>query len=385
MVPTSSPDAFSLLGGPVHRAGIRLGLVRGGKDTTRFGMAVGGILWTVAVVLAIVEGRFYDLFSLEVLSAHVRLLVAIPLAFFCESWFDARAAAFTAQIARSGTVADRSQPALDAAVASLVRWKDSWRAEGLMLLATVAFTVFGPRVYLTGTPALIDGSQTEFPLVGQWYWMICLPALRFVVLRWLWRLALWTVFLFRVSRLELDLVPTHGDGAGGLGYLEVVHSQLTPLVFAISAVQAATFAEEIHSQRMAFASVYAAILVVLLVQAAVFLGPLLVFTPRLWHCRVEGLDQYMELASRYVRAFDRKWVSGATSSDEPLLGTGDIQSLADLATSVDLVSRMRLAPISMRGARGILLAAFIPMLPLFLLEYPITRLTEQFFSRLAGL
>jgi hypothetical protein len=41
-------------------------------------------------------------------------------------------------------------------------------------------------------------------------------------------------------RLELRLVPTHPDRAGGLGFLDMVHIECTPLVLAISATQSAS-------------------------------------------------------------------------------------------------------------------------------------------------
>jgi len=72
---------FSLLGGPLHRLGCRLGLVRGGTNTVALGLALGALLWTVLVALALIEGVGHRLFSLSVIGAHVRLLVVIPLFF----------------------------------------------------------------------------------------------------------------------------------------------------------------------------------------------------------------------------------------------------------------------------------------------------------------
>ena len=43
---------FSLLGGPLHRLGLRLRLVREKTNTIPLGVALGLLLWTVAVVLA---------------------------------------------------------------------------------------------------------------------------------------------------------------------------------------------------------------------------------------------------------------------------------------------------------------------------------------------
>ena len=61
--------------------------------------------------------------------------------------------------------------------------------------------------------------------------------------------------------------------------------------------------------------------------------PLTVFAPRLAQAKREGLGDFGRLASRYGRKFENKWFRGDTSADDELLGSGDIQSLADLATA----------------------------------------------------
>ena len=81
-----------------------------------------------------------------------------------------------------------------------------------------------------------------------------------------------------------------------------------------------------------------------IVAAVVFLlllvlGPLCVFAPRLAQVKRQGLLEYGALASRYVDEFDQKWLRGGAPLDEPLVGSGDIQSLNDLAGSFEVVTQ----------------------------------------------
>jgi hypothetical protein len=221
--------------------------------------------------------------------------------------------------------------------------------------------------------------------ISQWYWMACMPLFRFLLLRWLWRLALWCVFLWRVSRLELRLVPTHPDRAGGLGYLELVHTEFTPLVLAISAVQSASLAQDIASGRITLDAIYPGVAFVLIADAVLFLGPLYVFSRKLWTCKVKGLSDYGGFAERYVNEFDRKWLGADPAPGEPLLGTADIQSLADLSNSVSIVRDMRLAAVSPSMLMYLAVAALLPLLPLALFKYPLGELLGKFFGNLSGL
>ena len=58
-----------------------------------------------------------------------------------------------------------------------------------------------------------------------------------------------------------------------------------------------------------------------------------------------GLREYGVLASAYVRQFEEKWLDPRKPPEEPLVGTADLQSLADLAGSYDIVRSMRLVPL----------------------------------------
>ncbi|HTZ41074.1 MAG TPA: hypothetical protein VMB77_13005 [Syntrophales bacterium] len=383
-------EDFSLLGGPLHRLGLCLGLVRGGTNTVALGLALGAFPWIILLALALVEGLGHTLFSIEAIGWHVRLLGAIPLLFACEAFIDPRFAAFVHVIVRSQVVPASVRPALKSEIARISRWKEAWLPEAFFLLAAVAFALtMGAGNFFDYLFRLGGGSNprvlAETTWTSQWYWMVCMPLFRFLLLRWLWRLALWCFFLWRVSRLELRLVPTHPDRAGGLGFLEVVHMEFTPLVLAISATQAASLAQEIALGRITFDSVYPGVALILLLDAVLFVGPLLIVFRKLWSAKVKGLSDYSALAERYVNEFDRKWLGAGPAPGEPLLGTTDIQSLADLSNSFSIVREMRLVPVSPILLMYLAVAALLPLLPLVLFKYPIADLLAKFVDRLSGL
>lgn len=285
-------------------------------------MAIALFLWAVLVALALLEGAGDELFSLAAIGAHVRLLLVIPLFFLCESWVDPRMATFVGTIVQSGVLPQSAQPALATEIARIDRWKASGLAEALCLVAAVLLMLAAPMVQLAGTTMSHEpGRAAAATLYSQWYGLVCLTVFRFLLFRWLWRLALWCHFLWRVSRLPLRLVPTHPDRAAGLGYLEVVHMHFTPLVLAISALEAASLTGELAAGRMAFEAVYPALGVVVAVDALLFVAPLLIFGPKLWACRVKALSDYMCFASRYVDAFDRKWLGEDAARGKDVLGT----------------------------------------------------------------
>jgi hypothetical protein len=165
------------------------------------------------------------------------------------------------------------------------------------------------------------------------------PLFQFILVRWYFRLFIWAGFLWQTSRLELNRFPTHPDRASGLGFLGMSSAAFAPLLMA-------------H-------------------------GPLLVFSPRLMRAKRTGLREYGILASRYVREFDRKWVRGGATADEQLMGSGDIQSLADLGNSFQVIRDIRPFPFGRDAVIRLVVFTLIPVSPLVFTTIPLDELVRK--------
>jgi hypothetical protein len=106
----------------------------------------------------------------------------------------------------------------------------------------------------------------------------------------------------------------------------------------------------------------------------IVLAPLLLLMGHLVHARRVGLAEYGALASRYVMDFDRKWVRGGAPADEPLMGSADIQSLADLANRFEVIRGMRPFPFAKDAVIQIVVTVALPFLPLMLTVFPLEEL-----------
>jgi hypothetical protein len=94
------------------------------------------------------------------------------------------------------------------------------------------------------------------------------------------------------------------------------------------------------------------------------LGPLVMFTPAMARAKRRGLAIYGLLAERYVERFEQKWVIEKPA--EELLGSPDIQSLADLGNSYSVVREMRSIPFGLEDITRLAAATAAPLLPLLL-------------------
>lgn len=378
------PPAFSPLGGPLHQLGRRLGLVRGDANTVALGLVLGGGMWIAIVALAYLGGVGDRLWSMTLVGGHARLLLAIPLLFLAETWAVPLMTAFVRSLGESGIVPPEVRPALYAEVARTRRWANAWWPEAVCLLVAILLEATGTRLQTYGATGGFDPTRTA--VAARIYFLAGLTVFRFLMFRWVWRLCLWSSFLWRVSRLDLRLLSGHPDGAGGLGLVQTVHERFTPLIAALSVLECASLAEDISRRAVTMAVVYPQLGLLAAVDAVLFLGPLFVFTDKLWTCRTEGMRRYMTLAGRYVSEFEEKWFAGGdATSKEALLTTADFSSLTDLASSINLARDMRFVPIRPRLLTQMTVTALVPLWPLLLFKYPVAELTRTLFSRLIGL
>jgi AcrR family transcriptional regulator len=209
---------------------------------------------------------------------------------------------------------------------------------------------------------------------------VSLPIFQFLLCRWYFRIFIWMRFLWQVSRIELSLVPTHPDRIGGLGFLTNMVYAFALLALAHGALLAGVLANRIFFLGASLLHYKVEIAIIVVFMLCLVLGPLLVFAPQLAQAKRTGLREYGTLAERYVRGFDDKWLRGGAPPDEPFVGSGDIQSLADLGNSFEVLRTMRIAPFTKENILHLVVATLAPVVPMALTMMPM----EELLKTLAG-
>lgn len=380
-----SEDFSLVLGGPLYQLLLRSRLIRPPLD--KVGARIGVITtlaWLPLVPLAILGGRFIEGVNVPFLhdfEVHVRLLFALPLMIVAELVVYTRMRAITAQFVERQIITENVRVGFNAVVSSAMRMRNSVAAEiALLLLVFIA----GPFVY-RGTIALtsdtwntaLTGSGPNFSPAGYWYTFVSIPIFQFVLLRWYYRIVIWCRFLFQTSRLDLNLVPTHPDRCCGLGFLGNVAFAFTPLLMAHSGLVAGFIANRILYEGATLPDYKFEVVAMLVFLAFIVIGPLCVFAPKLNRARHAGLRTYGTLASEYVVDFARKWTSGATPQGEPLVGSADIQSLADLDHSFAVVRETRLIPVGREAIGRLIVVIALPLTPLALTMFSLEELLKR--------
>jgi hypothetical protein len=384
------PDFSLVLGGPLFQLLRRAHLADDALTMVRQRVVVIALLaWLPLLVLAAIEGRLLGgsvavpfLLDAEV---HVRFLVAMPLLIVAELVVHRRMRPLLQQFLERNLIPASGMTRFEAAIGSAFRLRNSVLAEVLL----IAF-VYGVGILIVWRHYVALDTATwyatpspegwTFSLAGLWYAYVSLPIFQFLLCRWYFRLFIWMRFLWQVSRIELSLVPTHPDRVGGLGFLAATAHALAVLALAHGALLAGNLANRIFFVGATLTQFYNEIALAVIVLLCVILGPLLVFASQLAQAKRIGLREYGTLAERYVREFDAKWLRGGAPAGEPFVGSADIQSLADLGNSYDVVRTMRIAPITRDAILRLAAATLAPIAPLLLTMMPLEQMLKMLFG-----
>lgn len=384
------PDFSLVLGGPLFQLLRRAHLSDDALMLVRQRVIVIALFaWLPLLLLSALEGNLWGgstrvpfLFDIEV---HVRFLVALPLLILAELVVHRRMRPLLQQFLERNLIPENAMARFEAAIASAFRLRNSVLAEVLLiaLVYGVGVLIVWRHYFALDTAtwyatASAEGSQLS--LAGMWFGYVSLPIFQFLLCRWYFRLFIWAHFLWQVSRIELSLVPTHPDRLGGLSFVSGQVYAFTVLAVAHGALLAGNLANRIFFLGAALTQFKIEIAVMVIFLMCLVLGPLLFFTPRLAEAKRQGLREYGTLAERYVREFDSKWLRGGAPPEEALVGSADIQSLADLGNSFQVVREMRIVPIKRDEVIRLVVATLLPILPLALTMMSLEELLKTLFG-----
>ena len=383
----STPDlnlAFSLTeGGPGTATMKRLHLLHPelGAGSPRTALILTAIAWVPLSVMCLIQGLAFGgakLTFFHDFAAQTRFLLAIPVLVLADIPVGARLRQVVRHFVQAGLVRSTDLPRFEKILLDTLRFRDSRFAGAVLLFLAylITYNAISGFTLQSGSTWFNAESRQGLTLAGYWFALVAMPIFGFLMLRWVYRMLVWGTFLRKVSKLDLLLTATHPDGAGGLAFLGKGLIPFGVVLFALSAVIASAIAARVlygGARLEDYQWSYVALFVIFLL---VFTAPLLLFVPKLLLLKQGGLMQYGILGSRYTQAFQRKWIDENEPGGEPMLGTADLQSLADLGNSYQIIQKMRIVPVELSDLIAIVLPGLIPALPLVALVMPISEVIK---------
>ncbi len=379
---------FSIvLGGPFFQLLRKVHLTGNALELLKQRIIIISLLaWLPLFVLTVIEGQAWgdnsNLPFIEDLEIHIRFLVAVPLMIIAEMVVHQRIRLVVYEFEERNLIPAAALSQFRNAISKAYRLRNSVLAEVFILVLTyvIGYNVIWEKSMAVDTTAWFSEpsiGKCNLSLAGIWFRYVSLPFFQFLFLRWYYRIFIWSRFLFHVSRIKLNLVPSHPDAVGGLGFLSNVVYAFMPLALAHGAVMAGMISNHIFHEGAALTDFKILLVVIAVWVLLMVLLPLLFFSSQLSDIKRQGSLDYGKFSSRYVEAFDTRLIQKKVTGEEALSHTQDIQGLADLKHGYQVVENMQIIPIKRNDIILLAVITIAPVLPLVLTMMPLSELIKM--------
>lgn len=378
--PSDEPVAFSLFEDDNLR---RLHAALGLGSRLRFrlvwrALVLMSVTYVPMAVLALLQGlvdtvvtptNFFADFA-----AYAQFLVALPLYIVAEAIIDGSTRDAAKQFLACRIVRSEDAPKVYAIHATLertrkARWPD---------IVCIAYAYFFSLVILVpqfGDDPLptwhVQGEDASrwMTAAGVWAFFVAIPLLNYLWLRLIGKIVLWIYYLYRITRIHLDLHATHGDGTGGIGFISETQGRfaLFILAYGIGNIAAPVgYQIAVLNYDLSILPVWGPLVLFALGAPALFTLPLFMFTKQLFRSKRRALAACRERLAEHSRRIEKHWLfeqPRETSQNE----MRELSELETLGNVFSRVEKMRVVPFDLRSFGqlvGSTLGAIATLLPL---------------------
>lgn len=357
----------------------------------RIALAVG-LAWLPLVVYAFWQQRLLPGGAvpeplLEHFGIHARYLIALPLLIVAEATTRATFRELLPNFVSGGLLAGDALAAFRAILERASRLRHSRAALAVLVALVFGASWIGWRNSADFHELVWDTAPAgrSFHFGVFWFSLVSRPLFLLALLAWVWRLGVIGWALARIARLDLALVPTHPDRAGGLGFMERLPGGLLPIHLAISVPIAAHWGHEAAYHGVSVLSLKAPAAGLLIANLVLAVAPLLAFAPRLIALRRAALLRWGALLSEHGRLVERRWIGREHVEDDGLLSAPELGPVADTTALYENVRKLRPAPITAVSIVPPVLGTVIPLLPVAATQIPLAAIAKKLLAGLVGI
>lgn len=313
-------------------------------------------------------------------AAYGQLLLGLPMFLVAERVIDWQ----TREAARGFVTTGVVEPG-DAVRLVRINWKlkqarhQVW-PDVLCIIAGYALTAAWmiPEMYndrLTWHAMVQSGDHQVLTGPGVWE-LICVgPLTTYWWLRWSVKVLLWTWYLYQVSRLRLNLVPSHPDRTGGIGFLSDTQTKFGWVILAYGVSYVAPtilYKLKFEGATMYVLSIWGYAASFAIGAPLLFTLPLFMFTRQLFQAKARALEVLQERSMERAKAFEEKWLKACSSGHYELMSGSDLAGLNALNQVYDHIHKMRVVPFDLRSFSELVGSALGPLVPLlpYLVDLP---------------
>ncbi|HET9389609.1 MAG TPA: hypothetical protein VFO44_08180 [Steroidobacteraceae bacterium] len=299
-------------------------------------------------------------------AAYAQFWLGLPLFVLAEAIVSISTRSASLEFAASGVIRRR-----DLARFETLHWRFNRLARhGLSDLLCVflggalSFATIWPELHHAPAHATwhtIGSGRHYLSAAGYWEFCLALPLLNYWWLRHAWKVILWWQYLRALSRFRLDLVATHPDATGGIGFISSVQAHFAWLLLAYGVTNvAATVGYELALEGADLWSppVWGPVLGFMIGGPLLFLLPLFMFTRQLYRTKRSARRLYRRRVMEQARLFEAEVLPRSAVESATMTGALDLSLMAQFSRLFESAQQMRVVPFDWRSVSQLVGSTF---------------------------
>ena len=340
-------------------------------------LVLTGIAWLPLMVLTLIDGTFYTsditIPFIKDATPFVSGLIVIPLLVMADNLIEPMMVRVLKYLKVSGVVADSEKESLISAAEKMTLQMNSKPVQILLvvLLITISWLLQSDYVDMweedgvTSWMLTLENGDVDETLAGTWFLLVTSPLVSFLLYRWMWRFVVWSIFLYRVSRMKLELYASHTDHAAGLGMIGANHALFSILFLIMAVLVSSELAGNLLYEGDQLVEIKQLAIVFVAISMVVLFIPLIFFTNKLIKLKHNALVEYGILQNQASGDFHKHWIKDQAND---LVDSMQPSAMADYSAVYEIISNMRVVPIDTKTIIVVAALILLPFLPLALTE-----------------
>lgn len=350
---------------------------RNGLGIVRRSIFFSMLCWLPIFIWATLNNRLIDMQSGEPLfnqfSIHVFCLIAIPCLILSEAYALKIVNQILDQFISGEIIKSEDISKFNQILNNISQLRDRSLPWIIILGVTFAW-IFGiPKEHLFQE---LDWASTENQIqFGRWWYLYVARTIFFtLLLGWFWRIGLLVILFRKISSLNLQLVPTHPDHFGGIGFILMLPKAFSLITFALSSIIAANWSHQAIFHEVPIKSFQIPLALFIIIWFAILILPICLFIPKLIVYKKNALAEYRALITKHGRLLHQRWITGEKPISSPMLEAPELGSVADIRVTYDAITKMKVIPITLSSMIDVITAIAIPMVIVASTQIPISKI-----------
>jgi len=341
------------------------------------------ICWLPIAVYTLFAGSFW---TGEVTSSFIsdfdiqaRFLIAMPILILADRNVSLRLLLIVNQFTNCGIIGKDINEKYTEIVRSNKRLlKSGWIDAVLLVLCY--FQVILVLFYESTSTSILtwqvldSGGKTIINFAGYWSALISIPFVLYLVYRWLLRICVWGVLLFKTSKLRINLFPFHPDLSGGLGFLGYSTRYFSPIAFAFSVIVAGNAADFMLVEGIQLNDLKYFLIGYILFITLLFTFPMFFFTQKMIESRERTVYENYDYTNGIYRELRIKIAKGYEDVKQDDLKSPDFSAVADLSQVIENALKMKSIPFTIKDNISLWIMTIFPFVGLIFIQYPMNEI-----------